>query len=69
MRSYLALVPAVTLFLLSLGSLSLAQGTTPVVSQPSSLVARLRANLPNRGVPGSRFGGQPVEPVLAAVNV
>lgn len=57
MRSYLAFVPAVTFLLLPLGSLSLAQGRTPVVSQHSSLVARLRANLPNRGVPGSRFAG------------
>lgn len=57
MRSCLALVPAVSLFLLPLGSLSIAQGTTPLVNQHSSLVARLRANLPNRGVPGSRFGG------------
>lgn len=57
MRSYLALVPAVTLFLLPLSSLSFAQATTPGVSQHSSLAARLRANLPNRGVPGSRFGG------------
>lgn len=57
MRSCLALVPAVTFFLLPLSFLSLAQGTPPVVNQHSSLVARLRANLPNRGVPGSRFGG------------
>lgn len=57
MRSCLALVPVVSLFLLPLGSLSIAQGTTPLVNQHSSLVARLRANLPNRGVPGSRFGG------------
>lgn len=57
MRSCFALVPAVSLFLLPLGSLSMAQGTTPLVNQHSSLVARLRANLPNRGVPGSRFGG------------
>lgn len=57
MRSCLALVPALTFLLFPMANVSLAQGTPPTVAQGSSLVARLRANLPNRGVPGSRFGG------------
>ncbi|WP_164920698.1 DUF928 domain-containing protein [Thermosynechococcus vestitus] len=43
--------------MLPLRFLSLAQGTPPGVNQQSTLVAGLRGNLPNRSVPGSRFGG------------
>jgi len=59
MRRFGVLVPALALSLLPLitGGLAVAQSAPMVVSQASSLAARLRANLPNRGVPGNRFGG------------
>ncbi|URR36631.1 DUF928 domain-containing protein [Thermosynechococcus sp. HN-54] len=59
MRRLVALVPTVTLCLCSVGiaHLSLAQGGAAVLAQSTSFAARLRANLPERGVPGSRFGG------------
>ncbi|WP_448534401.1 DUF928 domain-containing protein [Parathermosynechococcus lividus] len=59
MRHLVTLVPAIALALLPLtvGGGALAQSAPIVVSQANSLAARLRANLPNRGAPGSRFGG------------
>lgn len=52
-------VPAILLSLLPLavGNIALSQSAPLLVHQAGSLAARLRASLPNRGVPGSRFGG------------
>lgn len=61
MRRFPSLLPGLLLFTLPLLPLSIAQAQQPngilIAQASSSLAARLRANLPNRGAPGSRFGG------------
>ncbi len=58
MRRFIPLIPALGLSLLPLtvGG-TLAQSAAVMPRQSSSLAARLRANLPDRGAPGNRFGG------------
>lgn len=61
MRRFPSLLPGLLLLTLPLLPLSVAQAHQPngtlIAQAGSSLAARLRVNLPNRGAPGSRFGG------------